>query len=254
MNEYNNSPYKDIPEELLNDYTMNGSVPIFNWYLDGTKDLLEKEWTQEYINSFLSKYSIENIISNREGESPYGHESCINLLNSFIEYDIKGKNVAVVGSTSPWIEAMLINLKNNVTTIEYNVPENKYENLQCKDYFNYFKNNKETYDVVVTYSSIEHSGLGRYGDPLDPNGDIDTMKTIHNNLLKDGLLIWGAPVGKDALSWNAHRVYGEKRLPLLFNNFEELKWFGYSKEILFSQRLACNAYQPVVVLKKINNI
>ena len=98
MNEYNNSPYKDIPEELLNDYTMNGSVPIFNWYLDGTKDLLEKEWTQEYINSFLSKYSIENIISNREGESPYGHESCINLLNSFIEYDIKGKNVAVVGS------------------------------------------------------------------------------------------------------------------------------------------------------------
>ena len=99
-----------------------------------------------------------------------------------MEYNIKGKYVAVVGSTSPWIEAMLINLKNNVTTIEYNVPENKYENLQCKDYFNYFKNNKETYDAVVTYSSIEHSGLGRYGDPLDPNGDIDTMKTIHNNL------------------------------------------------------------------------
>ena len=53
MNNYNNSPYKDIPEELLNDYTMKGTIPIFNWYLDGTNDLLKKEWTNEYINSFL---------------------------------------------------------------------------------------------------------------------------------------------------------------------------------------------------------
>lgn len=27
---------------------MNGTVPIFNWYIDDTKALLEKEWTQEY--------------------------------------------------------------------------------------------------------------------------------------------------------------------------------------------------------------
>ena len=77
------------------------------------------------------------------------------------------------------------------------------------------------------------------------------MKTIYNNLKNDGLLIWGAPVGKDALTWNAHRVYGKIRLPLIFRNFQELEWFGASKQQLFSIPLRRNAYQPVIVLKKI---
>ena len=145
---------------------------------------------------------------------------------------------------------MLINLQNKVTTIEYNVPDTNYDNLECKDYFKFFENNSNTFDVIVTFSSIEHSGLGRYGDPLDPNGDIKTMQVIHNNLINNGLLIWGAPVGKDALTWNAHRVYGEIRLPLLFNKFKELEWLGHNKNILFNQNLSNNGLPTSSRFKK----
>ena len=31
------------------------------------------------------------------------------------------------------------------------------------------------FDAMVTFSSIEHSGLGRYGDPLNPWGDLIAM-------------------------------------------------------------------------------
>ena len=31
------------------------------------------------------------------------------------------------------------------------------------------------YDAAVSYSSLEHDGLGRYSDPLSPNGDIDQV-------------------------------------------------------------------------------
>ena len=126
-------------------------------------------------------------------------------------------------------------MSNKVTTIEYNVPSINFEDieLQCKDYFNHFDKNTEIYDAIVTFSSIEHSGLGRYGDPLDPNGDIKTMNNIYKNLSEDGIVIWGAPVGKDALTWNAHRIYGPSRLPLIFKNFKELKWYGRSKHKVF---------------------
>ena len=30
-------------------------------------------------------------------------------------------------------------------------------------------------DFVVTYSSLEHSGLGRYGDKLNPAADLEAM-------------------------------------------------------------------------------
>ena len=32
-------------------------------------------------------------------------------------------------------------------------------------------------DFIVTFSSMEHSGLGRYGDPLLPFGDLEVPYT-----------------------------------------------------------------------------
>lgn len=252
---YNQSPYKEIPEELKDKFTMNGKIPILNWWFDGTKDISsigEDVWTDEYIQSHCDRFTVDNISNNREGKSPYGHESVSNLLKSFQDYDISNKRVAVVGSLVPWIEAMLINLGNDVTTIEYNVPTTNFTNLQCKDYFNYFMGNEDQFDAIISFSSIEHSGLGRYGDPLDPDGDIHTMNVIRKNLKDNGILIWGSPVGWDTLVWNAHRVYGPIRMPILFKDFIKQQWYGTSKEQLFrgNKVAQINGYQPVVVLRK----
>lgn len=95
----------------------------------------------------------------------------------------------------------------------------------------------------------------RYGDPLDPAGDLKSMMAIHRNLRNNGLLFLGVPSGADALVWNAHRIYGRLRLPLLFNGFQEMEWFQ-DKEKILSKSLAASTCpfgscpQPVVVLKK----
>ena len=248
---YYQSPYKTIPEELKSEYTMDGKIPIFDWYFDGSKKN-GLQWTNTLIKDHMSRFTPDNIKNNSEGPSSYGHEVCLNLLKSFEDYNIRNKKVAVIGSETPWIEAILLNMSNNVTTIEYNVPSGNFEDIQlkCEDYFNHFEKHLDVYDAIITFSSIEHSGLGRYGDPLDPNGDIKTMNNIYDNLKENALLIWGGPVGKDALSWNAHRVYGPIRLPLIFKNFKEIKWYGSSKEKLFARPLRKNSYQPVVVLEK----
>ena len=41
------------------------------------------------------------------------------------------------------------------------------------------------FDVVMSISTFEHDGLGRYGDPLNPNGDIIAMRSTRR-LLKPG--------------------------------------------------------------------
>ena len=41
------------------------------------------------------------------------------------------------------------------------------------------------FDVVMSISTFEHDGLGRYGDPLNPNGDIIAMRSTRR-LLKSG--------------------------------------------------------------------
>ncbi len=43
------------------------------------------------------------------------------------------------------------------------------------------------FDVALSISSFEHDGLGRYGDPLNPNGDMIAMRSTRR-LLKKGKL------------------------------------------------------------------
>ena len=105
------------------------------------------------------------------------------------------------------------------------------------------------FDFALSISSFEHSGLGRYGDTIDPDGDLKTMKNVGENILKkDGLLFLSVPVGIDKCWFNVHRIYGEIRWPKLIEGFELITSYGL-KDNSFKIDTGRNVYQPVVVLK-----
>lgn len=65
---------------------------------------------------------------------------------------------------------------------------------------------------------IEHVGLGRYGDPIDPEADIVAMKELIRVLSPGGSLLFVTPVGAEAkISFNAHRVYTLKQIQTYFS-------------------------------------
>lgn len=78
--------------------------------------------------------------------------------------------------------------------------------------------------------TIEHIGLGRYGDPIDPNGDIIATKELARVLAPNGNLIFVVPVAKESrIDWNAHRVYSYKDALGLFPSLK-LKEFSLIPE------------------------
>jgi SAM-dependent methyltransferase len=55
---------------------------------------------------------------------------------------------------------------------------------------------------------IEHIGLGRYGDPLDPDGDLTAIAELKRVLAPGGYLLLVVPIGKNPrIMFNANRVY-----------------------------------------------
>jgi len=62
---------------------------------------------------------------------------------------------------------------------------------------------------------IEHVGLGRYGDPLDPEGSAKAARELARVLAPGGRLYLSAPVGRARVCFNAHRVFDPRSLPEL---------------------------------------
>lgn len=61
--------------------------------------------------------------------------------------------------------------------------------------------------------TVEHIGLGRYGDPLDYNGDLKAIKELARVLAVGGDLLFVVPVGKEArIQFNAHRIYTKQQV------------------------------------------
>jgi hypothetical protein len=54
---------------------------------------------------------------------------------------------------------------------------------------------------------IEHIGLGRYGDPLDPEGTLKACKELQRVLAKKGHLYVSMPIGKQRVAFNGHRIH-----------------------------------------------
>lgn len=65
---------------------------------------------------------------------------------------------------------------------------------------------------------VEHVGLGRYGDPLDPDGDLKSMRELARALALGGSLLFVVPVGQPRVMFNAHRIYSYKQVVDAFPN------------------------------------
>ena len=71
---------------------------------------------------------------------------------------------------------------------------------------------------------IEHIGLGRYGDPLNPQGSQHAAKELARVLSPGGKLYVSIPVGRERIQFNAHRVFNPSTVR---DMFAELKLISF---------------------------
>jgi hypothetical protein len=247
-------PPRTIPDELRAAYTLGGEIPVYDWYRNDSVEPHTVHWTNSYIQGFCDHFTFDKIENNALRGETYPGASLLHVT-ACKKYPVRGKDVAVIGSETPWIEAILMNAgAKSVTTVEYNTPICHHPVLKTMSYVDFCASSAK-YDAIFSYSSIEHSGLGRYGDPLNPNGDIETMERVYASLKDGGYCFLGVPVGKDHLVWNVHRIYGETRLKLMFlDKFEEVEWIGCDKNFVKTCPVPLGnpdcSIQPIIVLRR----
>jgi SAM-dependent methyltransferase len=72
---------------------------------------------------------------------------------------------------------------------------------------------------------IEHVGLGRYGDPINPVGSQLAAAELQRVLQPGGRLFLSVPVGRERVCFNAHRVFSPSTIRAFFPELQ-LKSFS----------------------------
>ena len=85
---------------------------------------------------------------------------------------------------------------------------------------------------------VEHVGLGRYGDPLDPLGTRKAIAELQRVVAPGGRLLFSTPVGAPRVCFNAHRVHDPVALRELFSELELVEFAGVDDDGRFRRRRA----------------
>jgi Caenorhabditis protein of unknown function, DUF268 len=215
-------PYP-IPPEIQHYYSMGGAIHVQNYkrfedvYLGGKA--LVNVWKKEDIERDIK------LLEQGQLTGTYTASETSTIRRQIEQHGgLHGKKVLVVGSARPWLETVALQQgAASVTTLEYGAIQSEHPQISTMtpDVFRkkYLAGERFGFDAVLSYSSLEHSGLGRYGDALNPWGDILSLARCWCVAKDDALLLMGVPVGKDVVQFNAHRIYGNVRMPLLTANW-----------------------------------
>lgn len=105
------------------------------------------------------------------------------------------------------------------------------------------------YESISSLHVIEHFGLGRYGDPIDPNGHLKAIENIYMMLQQGGVFYFSVPIGRQRIEFNAHRIFSvDYLIKHLEPKFEIMEFSvvndagDFEYNVPFSKEAASNNY------------
>ena len=226
-----------------------GSMPISRDYCHASRydGALVLDWSQGYIDFYCDAMT-------RGAEvGTYGplDDSRVRAALDMLPGGVSGLAGMVIGSERPWVECLALQAgAHSVWTLEYATVVSTHPQLfalPARDMAaGHIAGTLPRAFFVVSYSSLEHSGLGRYGDELNPDGDKEAMQQAWCFLQPGGHMILGVAMScqEDGyIEFNAHRVYGYARLAHIAEGFE---LFALANKCL----PASQDFQAIVIFRK----
>ncbi|WP_161625152.1 DUF268 domain-containing protein [Halosimplex carlsbadense] len=134
-------------------------------------------------------------------ENPEEHYDIGSKIDGFVSHLLVFRDVTVIDIRS---------LDSNVQGLEF-IQDDATKLDQFED---------NSVESISSLHAAEHFGLGRYGDPIDPEGHTKFMDSIQRVLQKNGKLYFSVPVGQERVEFNAHRVLSPYTV---LDQFEELE-------------------------------
>lgn len=147
-------------------------------------------------------------------------------VDAIVRFELIGKELLDIGSSGSLLPGIMAALGCRVTCYDVREWPMMWSNLIVKtgDLLTAEQDSlpEAGFDCICCISTIEHLGLGRYGDAADVDGDLVGMRRLGTLLKPGGLMILTVPYGRAEVAYPAHRIYDRARFNMLVNRMEVL--------------------------------
>ncbi len=215
------------------------SAKLTLWLIRGTRNLRRVKWVKRFLrdyslflNSGGKVTQIRPIIYDfaenaGSAKGAYFHQD---LLVANKIFHAKPKRHIDVGSRIDGFTAHVASYREIEVLDVRTLPDPRHHSIRFlqADLMDEATVSRLRSDSVSCLHALEHFGLGRYSDPINPDGH----KIGFNNLLKilelKGLLYIGVPVGlNNAVYFNSHRVFHPKDILSWASNPDEVELVSF---------------------------
>jgi len=144
-----------------------------------------------------------------------------------------------IGSRIDGFITHLLVFMENVTVMdvrpaESNVPGLKFVEADCTTLKML---GDDSVDSISSLHAAEHFGLGRYGDPVDPEACFTFMSNLARVLKPGGRLYFSVPVGRERVVFNGKRVFNPNTIVESFSSLQLLEFSGHSVSKGFLEKI-----------------
>jgi len=149
-----------------------------------------------------------------------GHYFWQDLIAAKWISELKIENLLDIGSRIDGFIAHVLSFTNvtllDVRPLPMDIPG---LNVRVQDIMNPAIGEPEQFACVSSLHSIEHFGLGRYGDPLNSMGHIVGLQNISKHVSVDGQLIVSFPIGLPTIEFDSQRILDPEFPVKILENF-----------------------------------
>lgn len=215
---------KPIPQEIdiENNFRLAKLILDASWYDKVCAEFgrVENDWIQEDARL----YSMLNVHPTMEIRDEYRMSiytdkiSTAGSVNSYFWQDLWAARKIYkespqkhydIGSRVDGFIAHLLAFRDNVDLIDIRPLDREVDGLNfiCEDATNLNSFHDNSIESISALCSLEHFGLGRYGDTIDPDACYKCFEAIGRKTKKNGNIYISVPIGKEHIEFNAHRVF-----------------------------------------------
>ena len=189
-----------IPAELEQNFTMGGAVGVVYvwptpsqnrvvWDAQALREAHERNYCfidppYQCKRLFEGSYSNANTSGTAAAVAVDGDAWAASSSSLKKHFRGAGEVGGVFGSAAPWLESSLVAAgAAHVITVEYHAITSLVPQIStitpAQVASQYLADYWLPLDFAASFSSFEHTGLGRYGEEMDPAGDLKAMAQLH---------------------------------------------------------------------------